>query len=100
MSSGSHFVFRASRPALARPERSASGSDGQGAEAAARAARPDRLEAVKKFSQAASASRSASRGMLYRVPPDAGYGRNCDGVEDAAKLAEMLLAEELPRRWR
>jgi hypothetical protein len=38
--------------------------------------------------------------MLYRVPPDAGYGRNCDGVEDAAKLAEMLLAEELLRRWR
>jgi len=32
--------------------------------------------------------------MLYRVPPDAGYGRNCDGVEDAAKLAEMLLAED------
>ena len=39
MLSGPCFVFRASRPALARPERRASESDGLGAEAAARAAR-------------------------------------------------------------
>jgi hypothetical protein len=41
-------AFRASRPALARPERRASDSDGLGAEAAARAAPWGRLETVQK----------------------------------------------------
>jgi hypothetical protein len=41
-------AFRASRPALARPERRASESDGLGAEAAARAALWGRLEYVQK----------------------------------------------------
>jgi len=44
----SYFAFRASRPALARPERSGSESDGLGAEAAARAALWSRLETVQK----------------------------------------------------
>jgi len=41
-------AFRASRPALAWPERRASESDGLGAEAAARAAPWGRLETVQK----------------------------------------------------
>jgi hypothetical protein len=47
--SGPCFVIRASRPALARPERRASESDGLGAEAAARAAPWGRLETVQKL---------------------------------------------------
>ena len=42
------FACRASRPALARPERSVSVSDGLGAVAAARAAPRGRLETVQK----------------------------------------------------
>ena len=52
--------FRASRPALARQERSASESDGQGAESAARAAPWGRLEAVQKvLTRALGRSRGA-----------------------------------------
>ena len=43
------LCFRASRPALARPERSSSESDGQGAVAAARAARRAALKPYRKF---------------------------------------------------
>jgi len=41
-------AFRASRPALARPERSVSESDGQGAASAARVAPRGRLDTVQK----------------------------------------------------
>jgi len=47
---GPYFVFRASRPALVRPEWSVSESDGQDAEAAARAARRAALKQYRKFS--------------------------------------------------
>jgi hypothetical protein len=50
MSGGRGFhAFRASRPALARPERRASESDGLGAEAAARAARRAALKPYRKL---------------------------------------------------
>jgi hypothetical protein len=45
-----YFAFRASRPALARPERRASESDGLGAESAARAAWRAALKPYRKFS--------------------------------------------------
>jgi hypothetical protein len=45
-----YFAFRASRPALARPEWSGSESDGLGAEAAARAAPWGRLDLAASMS--------------------------------------------------
>ena len=62
-------AFRASRPALARPERSASESDGQGAVSAARAARGAALKPYRKFSHRGSEQgprqSALSRLMLY-----------------------------------
>src|SRR6185369_817884 len=55
------LVFRASRPALARPERSVSESDGQGAEAAARAARRAALKPYRKSAHGPSRHPSRHR---------------------------------------
>ena len=61
-----YFAFRASRPALARPEWSVSESDGLGAEAAARAAPRGRLETVQKvLTRVADRSRSQADHRLW-----------------------------------
>jgi hypothetical protein len=58
-------AFRASRPALALPSESGSGSGGVRAVAAARAARRAALKPYRKFSHAFWAVAVLSRLMLY-----------------------------------
>jgi len=74
-----YFAFRVSRPALARPERRASESDGLGAEAARERPRGTALKPQRKLSQHIQPSPET-------VPRTAPYG-GCFSSERAALAA-------------